>query len=91
MRKTVDEKLQSTLEVPLGESFSRVVEQLERVHKGIGEMQSLAAGVGDLKKQVLPKLLLLRRRAIFCELPLTRDKDAEISAGAMAATCRRQA
>ena len=50
MRKTVDEKLQSTLEVRLGESFNGVVEQLERVHKGIGEMQSLAAGVGDLKK-----------------------------------------
>jgi DNA recombination protein RmuC len=53
MRKTVDERLQSTLESRLGESFNRVVEQLERVHKGIGEMQSLqslAAGVGDLKK-----------------------------------------
>jgi DNA recombination protein RmuC len=50
MRKTVDEKLQSTLETRLGESLNRVVEQLERVHKGIGEMQSLAAGVGDLKK-----------------------------------------
>jgi DNA recombination protein RmuC len=50
IRKTVDEKLQSTLETRLGESFNRVVEQLERVHKGIGEMQSLAAGVGDLKK-----------------------------------------
>jgi DNA recombination protein RmuC len=44
MRRTVDEKLQSTLEARLGESFTRVVEQLERVHKGIGEMQSLAAG-----------------------------------------------
>ena len=50
MRKTVDEKLQATLETRLGESFTRVVEQLERVHKGIGEMQNLAAGVGDLKK-----------------------------------------
>lgn len=50
MRRTVDEKLQSTLEQRLGESFNRVVEQLERVHKGIGEMQTLAAGVGDLKK-----------------------------------------
>ncbi len=49
MRKTVDEKLQSTLETRLGESFTRVVEHLERVHKGIGEMQTLAAGVGDLK------------------------------------------
>jgi hypothetical protein len=46
-------------------------------------------GVPD--PELIPKLLLLRRRAIFFELPLTRDKDAEISAGAMAATCRRQA
>jgi hypothetical protein len=43
MRQTVDEKLQTTLETRLGESFNRVVEQLERVHKGIGEMQTLAA------------------------------------------------
>jgi DNA recombination protein RmuC len=50
MRRTVDERLQTTLEQRLGESFNRVVEQLERVHKGIGEMQTLAAGVGDLKK-----------------------------------------
>ena len=50
MRLTVDEKLQSTLETRLGESFKRVVEQLERVHNGIGEMKSLATGVGDLKK-----------------------------------------
>lgn len=50
MRKTVDEKLQSTLEARLGESFNRVVEHLERVHKGIGEMQVLATSVGDLKK-----------------------------------------
>jgi DNA recombination protein RmuC len=49
MRQTVDEKLQTTLETRLGESFNRVVEQLERVHKGIGEMQTLAANVGDLR------------------------------------------
>jgi DNA recombination protein RmuC len=49
MRQTVDEKLQTTLETRLGESFNRVVEHLERVHKGIGEMQNLAANVGDLK------------------------------------------
>jgi DNA recombination protein RmuC len=49
MRQTVDEKLQTTLETRLGESFNRVVEHLERVHKGIGEMQSLASNVGDLK------------------------------------------
>ena len=50
MRQTVDEKLQTTLEQQLGNSFKRVVEQLERVHTGIGEMKSLATGVGDLKK-----------------------------------------
>jgi DNA recombination protein RmuC len=50
MRKTVDEKLQSTLEARLGESFRLVSQQLESVHKGLGEMQALAAGVGDLKK-----------------------------------------
>jgi len=66
MRKTVDEKLQSTLETRLGESFDRVVEQLERVHKGIGEMQSLAAGVGDLKKV----LSNVRVRGTFGEVQL---------------------
>jgi DNA recombination protein RmuC len=50
MRAVVDEKLQSTLEKRLGESFSRVAERLEQVHKGLGEMQSLASGVGDLKR-----------------------------------------
>ncbi|MDX2430556.1 MAG: DNA recombination protein RmuC [Bacteroides sp.] len=50
MRKTVDEKLQSTLEKRLGESFKQVSERLEQVHKGLGEMQILASGVGDLKK-----------------------------------------
>ena len=50
MRKTVDERLQSTLEKRLGESFRLVSERLEAVQKGLGEMQSLAAGVGDLKR-----------------------------------------
>jgi len=50
MRATVDEKLQSTLERRLGESFKQVSEQLEQVYKGLGEMQVLATGVGDLKK-----------------------------------------
>ncbi len=50
MRKTVDEKLQSTLEKRLGESFKQVSDRLEQVHKGLGEMQTLAIGVGDLKK-----------------------------------------
>lgn len=50
MRQTVDEKLQGTLEKRLSESFSLVSERLEQVQKGLGEMQSLATGVGDLKK-----------------------------------------
>ncbi len=50
MRQTVDEKLQGTLEKRLGESFKQVSERLEMVHKGLGEMQTLATGVGDLKK-----------------------------------------
>lgn len=50
MRQTVDEKLQSTLETRLSESFRQVSERLEQVHKGLGEMQSLATGVGDLKR-----------------------------------------
>ena len=49
MRRTVDEKLQGTLEKRLGESFKLVSERLDAVHKGLGEMQNLAAGVGDLK------------------------------------------
>jgi DNA recombination protein RmuC len=50
MRLTVDEKLQGTLEKRLGESFQLVSSQLEMVHKGLGEMQGLATGVGDLKR-----------------------------------------
>jgi len=50
MRRTVDEKLQTTHEKRLGESFQLVSERLEKVHQGLGEMQSLATGVGDLKK-----------------------------------------
>ncbi len=50
MRVTVDEKLQGTLEKRLGESFKQVSDRLEQVHRGLGEMQTLAAGVGDLKK-----------------------------------------
>ncbi len=50
MRQTVDEKLQGTLERRLGDSFRQVSERLEQVHKGLGEMHSLATGVGDLKR-----------------------------------------
>lgn len=50
MRKTVDEKLHATLEQRLGESFKLVSDRLEKVHQGLGEMQQLAIGVGDLKR-----------------------------------------
>jgi len=50
MRVTVDEKLQTTLETRLGASFKQVSDRLEQVHKGLGEMQTLATGVGDLKR-----------------------------------------
>ena len=50
MRRTVDEKLHATLEQRLGESFKLVSDRLEQVHKGLGEMQTLAGSVGDLKR-----------------------------------------
>ncbi len=50
MRRTVDEKLHATLEQRLGDSFKQVSDRLEQVHRGLGEMQSLAIGVGDLKR-----------------------------------------
>ena len=50
MRETVDQKLQETLEKKIGESFNQVRKQLDAVHKGLGEMQTIATGVGDLKK-----------------------------------------
>jgi DNA recombination protein RmuC len=50
VRVTVDERLQGTLEARLGESFRSVSERLEQVHRGLGEMQALASGVGDLKR-----------------------------------------
>ena len=50
MRATVDEKLQATLEARLGASFKQVSDRLEQVHRGLGEMQTLATGVGDLKR-----------------------------------------
>jgi len=66
MRQTVDEKLQSTLETRLGESFRLVSERLEQVQRGLGEMQSLATGVGDLKR-VLGNV---KTRGIFGEVAL---------------------
>lgn len=66
MRATVDEKLQGTLEKRLGESFKQVSERLEQVHKGLGEMQTLAAGVGDLKRV----LTNVKTRGIWGEIQL---------------------
>jgi len=66
MRETVDEKLHATLEKRLGESFKIVSERLEQVHKGLGEMQTLAVGVGDLKKV----LSNVKTRGIFGEIQL---------------------
>ena len=66
MRATVDEKLQTTLHTRLGESFKQVAERLEQVHKGLGEMQTLAAGVGDLKHL----LTNVKTRGMFGEAQL---------------------
>ena len=66
MRATVDEKLQTTLQTRLGESFKQVADRLEQVHKGLGEMQTLAAGVGDLKHL----LTNVKTRGIFGEAQL---------------------
>ena len=67
MRRTVDEKLQTTLETRLGESFKQVADRLEQVHKGLGEMQTLAQGVGDLKHL----LTNVKTRGIFGEAQLS--------------------
>lgn len=66
MRTTVDEKLHATLEKRLGESFRLVSERLELVHKGLGEMQTLASGVGDLKRV----LTNVKTRGIWGEIHL---------------------
>jgi len=66
MRETVDEKLHKTLEQRLSESFRTVQTQLEQVHKGLGEMQSLATGVGDLKKV----LTNVKTRGVMGEIQL---------------------
>jgi DNA recombination protein RmuC len=66
MRATVDEKLQTTLQARLGESFKQVAERLEQVHKGLGEMQALAQGVGDLKHL----LTNVKTRGMFGEAQL---------------------
>lgn len=66
MRQTVDEKLHATLDQRLGESFSLVNQRLEQVYKGLGEMQSLASGVGDLKRV----LTNVKSRGVWGEMQL---------------------
>ena len=66
MRQTVDEKLQATLQARLGESFKQVADRLEQVHKGLGEMHTLAQGVGDLKHL----LTNVKTRGMFGEAQL---------------------
>jgi len=66
MRLTVDEKLHATLEQRLGESFKQVADRLEQVHRGLGEMQTLAQGVGDLKRV----LSNVKSRGVFGEVQL---------------------
>ena len=66
MQKTVDEKLEGTLQKRLGESFKLVSERLEQVHKGLGEMQNLATGVGDLKRT----LMNVKTRGTWAEVQL---------------------
>jgi DNA recombination protein RmuC len=68
MRMTVDEKLHGTLEKRLGESFAMVSERLEAVSRGLGEMQQLASGVGDLKRV----LTNVKSRGVFGEVQLDR-------------------
>ncbi len=76
MRLTVDEKLQTTLERRMSESFKLVSERLEQVHKGLGEMQGIAAGVGDLKRV----LTNVKTRGIWGEIQLSALLDDMLTA-----------
>jgi len=77
MRLTVDEKLHSTLEKRLGEAFKQVGDRLEKVHLGLGEMQKLAIGVGDLKKV----LTNVKMRGTLGEIQLENQLDQILSPG----------
>lgn len=83
MRATVDEKLQSTLENRLGQSFKLVSERLEAVQRGLGEMQSLAAGVGDLKRV----LSNVKTRGILGEVQLGALLDQVLAPNQYEANC----
>ncbi len=84
MRQTVDEKLHATLEKRLGESFQMVSDRLEKVHQGLGEMQQLATGVGDLKKV----LSNVKTRGIWGEIQLGNLLEQCLSAEQYAAQVR---
>lgn len=81
MRRTVDEKLHATLEQRLGESFRLVSERLEQVHRGLGEMQTLAVGVGDLKRV----LTNVKTRGTWGEVQLAALLEQLLTAGQFAA------
>jgi DNA recombination protein RmuC len=81
MRATVEEKLQTTLETRLGESFRIVSERLEQVHRGLGEMQGLAQGVGDLKRV----LTNVKTRGTFGEVQLAALLEQVLAADQYAA------
>ncbi|MDR0736515.1 MAG: DNA recombination protein RmuC [Zoogloeaceae bacterium] len=81
MRRTVDEKLHATLEQRLGESFKLVSERLEQVHRGLGEMQTLAAGVGDLRRV----LTNVKTRGVWGEIQLGRLLEEMLTADQYAA------
>jgi DNA recombination protein RmuC len=81
VRHTVDERLQGTLEARLSESFRAVSERLEQVHRGLGEMQALAAGVGDLKKV----LTNVKTRGTWGEVQLGTLLDQVMAPGQYAA------
>jgi DNA recombination protein RmuC len=81
MRATVEEKLQSTLEARLGESFKQVSDRLEQVHRGLGEMQGLAQGVGDLKRV----LTNVKTRGSFGEVQLAALLEQVLTADQYAA------
>jgi len=81
MRATVEEKLQTTLEARLGESFKQVSDRLEQVHRGLGEMQGLAQGVGDLKRV----LTNVKSRGSYGEMQLAALLEQVLSAEQYAA------
>ena len=85
MRQTVDEKLQSTLEERIGQSFRLVSERLEEVYKGLGKMQSLADGVGDLKKV----LSNVKTRGVVGEIQLSAILEQVLSPDQYVECCNK--